>query len=202
MTQKLTVRKASRLFVATEEELAEEAIKYSKGKQREGLSFPLWYTNCLKRGAKDICEGKSTAEAFLRVTNFPDALKDKAHGLIRSFQDIVAANDDIDFSPQQSPKGCNTSIEGVTLSTRQDMVASNKKDGRLLLLYFHVVDTPMKTQQAETLLHLAQYIADARQINAVVAIVDIPRKRIIRVNNDYDPEQMKAAVATAMSKLH
>jgi hypothetical protein len=202
MKPKLTVRKASRLFAATEEELAEEALKYAKSKQQEGMSFPLWYTNCLKRGAKDICEGKSTVEAFLRVTNFPDALKEKAQGLIRGFQEIVAANDDIDFTPQQSPKGCNTSIEGVTLSTRQDLVASNKSDGRLLLLYFHVVDTPMKTQQAETLLHLAQYIADARQINADVAIVDIPRKRLIRVYDDYDPEQMKATVANAMSKLH
>lgn len=75
-----------------------------------------------------------------------------------------------------------------------------KKDGRLLFLYFHVVDTPMKTQQAETLLHLAQYIADAKQLNADVAIVDIPRKRLIRVHDNYDPEQMKAAVATAMAK--
>ena len=200
MKPQMTVRKASRLFAATEEELAEEALKYAKGKQREGMSFSLWYTNCLKLGAKDICEGKSTAEAFLRVTNFPDVLKDKAHGLIRSFQEIVAANDDIDFTPKQSPKGCNTSIEGVTLTTRQDLVASFKKDGRLLFLYFHVVDTPMKTQQAETLLHLAQYIADAKQLNADVAIVDIPRKRLIRVHDDYDPEQMKAAVATAMAK--
>ncbi|WP_307183993.1 MULTISPECIES: hypothetical protein [Pseudoxanthomonas] len=197
----MTVRKASRLFAATEEELAEEAVKYAKSNRQEGMSFPLWYTNCLKLGAKDICEGKSTAEAFQRVTNFPDALKEKAHGLIRSFQEIVAANDDIDFTPKQSPKGCNTSIEGVTLSTRQDLVASNKSDGRLLLLYFHVVDAPMKTQQAVALLHLAQYIADARQINADVAIVDIPRKRLIRVHEDYDPEQMKATVANAMSKL-
>lgn len=202
MKPKMTVRKASKLFAATEEELAEEALKYSKVKQHEGMSFPLWYTNCLKLGARDICEGKSAEDAFLRVTNFPDALKAKAHGLIRSFQEIVAANDDIDFTPQESPKGCNTSIEGVTLSTRQDLVASKKSDGRLLLLYFHVVDTPMKAQQAETLLQLAQYIADARQINADVAIVDIPRKRLIRVYDDYDPEQMKATVANAMSKLH
>lgn len=199
MSDRLTVRKASRLFVATEEELAEEAAKYRRGSQ-EGMSFPLWYTNCIKLGAKDICEGKSSADAFLRVANFPEALKEKAHGLIRHFQEIVAANDDIDFSPRPSPPRCNTSVDGVTVSTRQDVVATTR-DGRLLFLYFHVVDAPMKSEQAEVLLQLAQYIADARKIDADMAIVDIPRRRLIRVRDGYDPEEMRAAVATAMKKL-
>jgi hypothetical protein len=35
-----------------------------------------------------------------------------------------------------------------------------------------------------------------------VAIVDVPRKRLIKVAESYDPEQIRRAVASAMSKLH
>jgi hypothetical protein len=201
LSNRLTVRNASRLAVATEEELAEQARLYQRSGQREGMSFPLWYTNCIKLAVKDVCAGLSANDACARLASFPGPLKGKAEGLVRNFVEIVAANDDVDFTPRPSPPKCSATVDGVILRTGQDVVVASQ-DGKLLLLYLHVVDAPLKAEQAQTLLHLAQYITDAKQLNAEVAIVDVPRKRLIKVAESYDPEQIRRAVASAMSKLH
>lgn len=201
MIDRLTVRKASRLAVATVEELAEQARKYQRNNKEEGMSFPLWYTNCIKLAAKDVCSGMSANDACARVAKFPGVLKEKAEGLVRNVADIVAANDDLDFTPRQSPPKCSATVDGVLLSTGQDVIATHQ-DGKLAFLYLHVVDAPLKEEQAQAQLHLAQFVADAKELNADVIIVDLARKKLITASEPYDAEEVRAIVASAVSKMN
>ncbi|HHA2898805.1 TPA: hypothetical protein ACOFC4_004464, partial [Stenotrophomonas maltophilia] len=107
----------------------------------------------------------------------------------------------LDFTPRQSPPKCSATVDGILLSTGQDVIATHQ-DGRLAFLYLHVVDAPLKEEQAQAQLHLAQFVADAKELNADVIIVDVARKKLITTSEPYDAEDIRAIVASAVSKLN
>lgn len=165
----------------------------AKRKPGDPLPFPLLYTGRLKNAGKDIFAGLGMKQAYQRVGNFSDALEAKGQGVIDGFQAIVNDHPEIDFRRQPAPKDCFGIVDGTALKMSADSIGTTE-GGKPLFMFFHVVDAQPSDAAVHLLLHAAQYVARARQLDAEVALVDAPRRRLLRLNEELQGEAVEAAL--------
>lgn len=195
----LTVRTLVRLASTSEEELEEMRKRDAKRKPGDPLPFPLLYTGRLKNAGKDIFGGKGVAQAYKRVGNFNDALEAKGQSVIDGFQSIIDQHPEIDFSRRPAPKDCFGVVEGTALKMSADSIGTTE-DGKPLFMFFHVVDAQPSPAAVNLLLNAAHYVAHARELDAEVALVDAPRRRLLRLDAEVRPEVVEAALRDVLGK--
>ncbi|HEX4853053.1 hypothetical protein [Arenimonas sp.] len=196
----LTVRTLVRLASTPEEELEEARLRDAQRKPGDPLPFPLLYTMRLKNAGKDVFGGKGLAAAYLRVNTFNEALQLKARSVIDGFQHIIDANPSIDFTRKPTPKDCFGIIGGTALKMSPDSIGTSET-GKPLFMFFHVVDAPRTDEAVHLLLHAAQYVADARALDAEVALVDAPRRRLLRLTEEVQEEVVIAALRDVLGQI-
>lgn len=196
MNKKIGCRKASRLANMSDVDARAEQIRHAQDPDGNAK----WYTLGMRGGVRAMCNGADLDTAHGSLWGLNSKQLPHARMLLQNFEAIRAANDDIDFTATGPVKRHVVQFGQQAVNVDHDLVCK-LADGREAWVYIQVANAPLKEQQNRDLLHLAKYIADAQAVNAVVLILDLPRARLIRVYDDYDPSHLHRVVKEARRKL-